>query len=128
MGVSLWQGQAMVSATISVTASRFYDAASPRLSTEKPGTVSLPDTETATRLGRIWNVIVWDDPINLMTYVVYVFQKIFGYSTQLATKLMKEVHESGKSLVATEEREQAELHVSQLHQYGLQATMERQEY
>jgi ATP-dependent Clp protease adaptor protein ClpS len=86
--------------------------------------------ETAEKVehDRLWNVIVWDDPINLMTYVVYVFQKIFGYSTQLATKLMKEVHESGKSLVATEEREQAELHVSQLHQYGLQATMERQEY
>jgi ATP-dependent Clp protease adaptor protein ClpS len=86
--------------------------------------------ETAEKVehARLWNVIVWDDPINLMTYVVYVFQKIFGYSTHLATKLMKEVHESGKSLVATEEREQAELHVSQLHQYGLQATMERQEY
>ncbi|MFT7512951.1 MAG: ATP-dependent Clp protease adaptor protein ClpS, partial [Candidatus Omnitrophota bacterium] len=75
----------------------------------------------------LWHVIVWDDPINLMTYVAYVFQKVFGYSTQLATKLMKEVHEGGKSLVASEAREKAEMHVAQLHQYGLQATMEREE-
>jgi ATP-dependent Clp protease adaptor protein ClpS len=126
MGVSLWQGQAMVSATIFVTASRSSDAPAPRLSTDKPGTVSLPETDTATRLGRIWNVIVWDDPINLMSYVVYVFQKVFGMSEQLATRHMIEVHKAGKSILTSCEREKAELLVSRLHRYGLQATLEKQ--
>ena len=74
-----------------------------------------------------WNVIVWDDPINLMSYVVMVFQKVFGYPKELARKLMLEVHNEGKSLVATESHEQAELHVMQLHEYGLQATMQKQD-
>jgi ATP-dependent Clp protease adaptor protein ClpS len=84
-------------------------------------------TETEDELDRMWNVIVWNDPINNMAYVVFVFQKLFGYSADLARKLMLEVHEQGKSLVASEDREKAEMYVSQLHQYGLQATMERQE-
>ena len=74
-----------------------------------------------------WNVVVWDDPVNLMNYVVYVLQKVFGYNRSLAEKLMLEVHNEGRSLVATEEREQAELHVHQLHTYGLQATLRRAE-
>ena len=95
----------------------------------QPGTREKKATETdeAEALDRVWNVIVWNDPISEMNYVVYVFQKIFGYTSQLANKLMREVHEQGKSLVASEERELAEMYVSQLHQYGLQATMERQE-
>ena len=84
-------------------------------------------TDEEDALDRVWNVVVWNDPINEMTYVVFVLQKLFGYSKQLAVKLMREVHEQGKSLVASEERERAEMYVSQLHQYGLQATMERQE-
>ena len=52
----------------------------------------------------MWHIVVWDDPVNLMTYVVYVFQKVFGYSHPLARKLMLEVHQEGKSLVATEAR------------------------
>lgn len=84
-------------------------------------------TETEDALDRMWNVIVWNDPINNMAYVVFVFQKLFGYSAGLAKKLMREVHEQGKSLVASEDREKAEMYVSQLHQYGLQATMEKQE-
>jgi len=88
-----------------------------------PGT----ETETLTRanLDSPWNVVVWDDPVNLMSYVVYVLQKVFGYNRSLARKLMLEVHNEGKSLVATEDREQAELHVHQLHTYGLQATLRR---
>jgi ATP-dependent Clp protease adaptor protein ClpS len=74
-----------------------------------------------------WQVIVWDDPVNLMTHVVRVLQKVFGYNRALATKLMLEVHHQGRSLVATEPREQAELHVTQLHEHGLQATLERAE-
>ena len=73
----------------------------------------------------LWDVIVWNDPVNLMTYVVYVFQRVFGFTRPLAEKLMREVHERGKALVATEPREQAEHHVLQLHTYGLQATIQR---
>jgi len=83
------------------------------------------ETQTTVDLDIPWNVIVWDDPVNLMSYVVYVLEKVFGYNRSLATKLMLEVHNEGKSLVATEEREQAELHAHQLHTYGLQATIRR---
>jgi ATP-dependent Clp protease adaptor protein ClpS len=72
-----------------------------------------------------WDVIVWDDPVNLMSYVVFVFRRVFGFSDAVARKLMLEVHERGRSLVASEPREQAERYVQQLHGYGLQATMER---
>ncbi|WFB36578.1 ATP-dependent Clp protease adapter ClpS [Kiritimatiellota bacterium B12222] len=85
------------------------------------------ETETLTDLDIPWNIVVWDDPVNLMPYVVYVLQKVFNYNRSLATKLMLEVHNQGKSLVATEEREQAELHLHQLHSYGLQATLRRAE-
>ena len=103
-----------------------FQVVSPNLAVDDPGTVSLPETDTATRLGRIWNVIVWDDPINLMSYVVYVFQKVFGMSEQLATRHMMEVHEQGRSIVTSCEREKAELFVSRLHRHGLQATIEKQ--
>lgn len=82
-------------------------------------------TEAHDGLAPLWDVLVWNDPVNLMTYVVFVLQRIFGYNTPLATKLMLEVHHQGKSIVATEPREKAELHVSQLHGYGLQATIRR---
>lgn len=91
----------------------------------KAGTEVLPDSETHLDLDKIWNVVVWDDPVNLMSYVVYVFQKVFGYPRGLCEKLMREVHQAGKSLVASEDRERAELHVQQLHQYGLRATLQR---
>lgn len=84
-------------------------------------------TQEDIELDQPWNVIVWNDPINLMSYVTRVFQRVFGHSLELATKLMLEVHHNGKSLVASETREQAELHVMQLHEYGLQATMEKAE-
>src|SRR5262245_33092019 len=83
------------------------------------------ETKTRTALDRPWNVIVWDDPINLMSYVVYVFQKLFGFSEQEATVKMLEVHHQGRSLVITTERERAELYVTRLHEYGLKATMEK---
>lgn len=84
-------------------------------------------TKEVVELDTPWNVIVWNDPINLMPYVTRVFQKVFGYSNELATKLMLEVHHNGKSLVASEARERAEFHLLQLHQYGLQATLEKTE-
>lgn len=85
------------------------------------------ETRTLTEQEPLWNVIVWNDPVNLMNYVVLVFQRVFGYSRELATKLMLEVHNAGRSLVASEPREQAEMHVTQLHQHGLQATMQKQD-
>ena len=86
-----------------------------------------PEAATGTSLAHapLWDVIVWNDPVNLMTYVVFVFQRIFGYPLALARKLMMEVHQQGKSTVATEPREKAEHHVHQLHGYGLQATMRK---
>lgn len=89
----------------------------------------LPEIESSATdaLAPLWDVIVWNDPVNLMTYVVFVFQRVFGYNRAIATKLMREVHNAGKSLVATETRETAELHVHQLHSYGLQATMSAHE-
>lgn len=75
---------------------------------------------------RPWIVIVWNDPVNLMSYVTFVFQKLFGYSLEKATKLMLDVHEKGRAVVSSGPREKAELDVFRLHEYGLWATMERE--
>jgi len=72
-----------------------------------------------------WNVIVWNDPINLMTYVVFVFMKVLGFSKEKATRHMLQVHKQGKSLVATETRERAELYYHQIQSCGLTVTLER---
>ena len=71
-----------------------------------------------------WIVIVWNDPVNLMDYVVYVFQKLFGYSREKATHLMQQVHHEGKAVVAAGTRERCEIDVARLHALGLWATME----
>ena len=72
-----------------------------------------------------WVVLVWNDPINLMSYVVFVFQKLFGYSSEKATQLMLDVHEKGRAVVSNGTREKAELDVFRLHEYGLWATMQK---
>jgi ATP-dependent Clp protease adaptor protein ClpS len=72
-----------------------------------------------------WNVVVWNDPITLMSYVVLVFRRLFGYDHETATKLMLQVHNEGRAVVATQPREQAEVSVTRLHAFGLQATMAR---
>ena len=74
---------------------------------------------------RPWIVIVWNDPINLMSYVTLVFQKLFGYGLAEATKLMLQVHEEGKAAVSTGTREKAEADVARLHAHGLWATMQQ---
>ncbi len=84
-----------------------------------------PDLEEGIATDRPWLVIVWNDPVNLMSYVVFVFQKLFGYSKAKATKLMLEVHHDGKSVVTSGTREKAEGDVGRLHAHGLWATMER---
>lgn len=74
-----------------------------------------------------WVTVVWNDPVNLMSYVTYVFQKYFGYDKPTAEKLMMEVHEDGKSVVSSGTREEMERDVQAMHEYGLWATMEKQE-
>jgi ATP-dependent Clp protease adaptor protein ClpS len=73
---------------------------------------------------RPWLVIVWNDPINLMSYVTYVFQKLFGYSREKASKLMLDVHNKGKAVVSSGSREKAEFDTFRLHEHGLWATMQ----
>src|SRR5436309_5537273 len=71
-----------------------------------------------------WNVIVWNDPVNLMSYVVFVFMKVLGFNKQKAAKHMLEVHQLGKSLVATESREKAEFYHQQIQGHGLTVSIE----
>lgn len=72
-----------------------------------------------------WVTIVWDDPVNLMTYVTYVFMELFGYSKERATELMLKVHNDGKAIVSTGSREEMEHDVARLHEFGLWATLQR---
>ncbi|PRW62879.1 ATP-dependent Clp protease adapter ClpS [Actinopolyspora mortivallis] len=73
---------------------------------------------------RPWVTIVWNDPVNLMSYVTYVLQKIFGYSQEHATKLMLDVHHKGRAVVSSGSREKVEGDVAKLHAAGLWATMQ----
>lgn len=88
--------------------------------------VAEPDvaTDERHRVERPWTVVVWDDPVNLMSYVVFVLRRIFGFDTPTAERLMLQVHHEGRAVVAREPRERAEHHVAQLHGYGLLATLE----
>jgi len=72
-----------------------------------------------------WVTIVWDDPVNLMTYVTYVFMELFGYPKERATELMLKVHNDGKAVVSTGSREEMEHDVARLHEFGLWATLQR---
>ena len=72
-----------------------------------------------------WIVLVWNDPINLMSYVTYVLQKVFGYSHEKAESLMLDVHEKGRAVVSNGSKEKAELDVFRLHEHGLWATMQQ---
>jgi ATP-dependent Clp protease adaptor protein ClpS len=87
--------------------------------------VRQPSIEEDWQEERPWVVIVWNDPINLMSYVTLVFQKLFGYSLAQATKLMLQVHNDGKAVVSNGNREKSELDVSRLHAHGLWATMQQ---
>ena len=92
-----------------------------------------PDTEKdlvhdeITVLATPWVTIVWNDPVNLMSYVSYVFQKYFGYAKKKSEKLMMEVHEDGRSVVSTGTREEMERDVQAMHEYGLWATLQKSE-
>ena len=89
-----------------------------------PSTVIEPDIDSNEHLSRPWKVIVWDDPINLMSYVAFVFRKLFGFSEEKANRLMMEVHNDGRAVVTSGPKEKAEMDVFRLHEHGLWATME----
>ena len=98
------------------------------MSSSLPDTETLPEIKPEVReqdeLSPSWKVIVLNDPVNLMSYVVMVFRKVFGYDEQRATRHMMEVHEEGRSLLWVGEREQAEGYVYQLQRWSLQASLE----
>ena len=93
----------------------------------RPGVIDIPETETRESLDTPWNVIVHNDPINLMSYVAMVFQRVFGYSAAKARQHMLEVHHKGRSVVWSGGREQAELYAHQLQSYQLLTTLEKVE-
>jgi ATP-dependent Clp protease adaptor protein ClpS len=76
-------------------------------------------------LDRPWVTIVWNDPVNLMTYVTFVLQELFGYDEPTATTLMLQVHHEGKAIVSSGPRERMEHDTSRLHAYGLWASYQR---
>jgi ATP-dependent Clp protease adaptor protein ClpS len=88
---------------------------------------TLEDTQTWTesQVTTPWVAIVWNDPVNLMSYVAYVFRSYFRYPPEQAEQLMLEVHNAGKAVVATGNREAMERHVEAMHEYGLWATVSR---
>ena len=102
--------------------------AAPVASSPAPAEVEQPDVDEGTQLDTDtpWVAIVWNDPINLMSYVSYVFQKLFGYSQAKADELMLDVHEKGRAAVSNGTREKVELDVFRLHEHGLWATMEQE--
>ncbi len=97
------------------------------MSTVAPVELDQPGTDEAISIDRPWVVIVWNDPINLMSYVTLVLQKLFGFSKEKAETLMWDVHTKGRAVVSTGPRERAELDVFRLHEYGLWATMQHDE-
>jgi ATP-dependent Clp protease adaptor protein ClpS len=86
-------------------------------------------TEIDTRVDptRPWITIVWNDPVNLMSYVTYVFRTYFGFSKEEAERLMLAVHHEGRAVVAKGNREEMERHVEAMHDYGLWATLQRED-
>lgn len=89
-----------------------------------PVEITVPEVGEVTETDKPWIVIVWNDPVNLMSYVVFVFQQLFGFSRKKATRLMRQVHEEGKAVVSDGTREKCEIDCARLHAYGLWATME----
>lgn len=88
-------------------------------------TLTRTRTREETALDQPWNVVVHDDPVNLMGYVTYVLMKIFGYDEKKAAILMMEVHQQGRSIVWSGQREKAEFYVQQLQSHQLKSTLEK---
>jgi ATP-dependent Clp protease adaptor protein ClpS len=90
-----------------------------------PRTIERTDASATSALESPWVTLVWNDPVNLMSYVSYVFRSYFGYSPAEAERLMLQVHLDGKAVVASGTREEMERHVEAMHDYGLWATLQR---
>ena len=92
-----------------------------------PVEVERPDDEEVVLPQVPWVTIVWNDPVNLMSYVTYVFQTYFGYSKEKATQLMLDVHRKGRAVVSNGTREEMERDTAAMHEYGLWATFQKDE-
>src|SRR5262245_55736312 len=94
-----------------------------------PQVVPVEQTDTeideVPKADRPWVTVVWNDPVNLMSYVTWVFQKLFGYSKDKAERLMLDVHQKGKAVVSSGARERMEYDASRLQAYGLWATVDQ---
>ncbi|MGQ0843985.1 MAG: ATP-dependent Clp protease adapter ClpS [Sporichthyaceae bacterium] len=90
-----------------------------------PTEVEAPQGDALLSFDVPWVTIVWNDPINLMSYVAYVFQSYFGYSKEHATKLMMDVHKAGRAVVSNGSREEMERDVNAMHGFGLWATLQQ---
>ena len=113
----------MSRATMRVVSGSIAPAQTPGTDTRTdPGTDEGTDVEAALP----WVTLVWNDPINLMSYVTHVLQKLFGYDREKATKLMLDVHHRGRAVVSSGSREQMEHDAARLHAYGLWATVQLQ--
>jgi ATP-dependent Clp protease adaptor protein ClpS len=94
------------------------------VSSPAPVEIDQPTGDTELEPDLPWVVLVWNDPINLMSYVTFVLQKLFGYSLEKATAMMLDVHHKGRAVVSNGTREKCELDVFRLHEHGLWATMQ----
>jgi ATP-dependent Clp protease adaptor protein ClpS len=92
-----------------------------------PTEIKEPVDDIEITVDRPWVVIVWNDPINTMSYVTFVLQKLFGFGKEKAEKLMMDVHNKGRAAVSNGGREKCEMDVFRLHEHGLWATMEHDE-
>ncbi|WP_027019320.1 ATP-dependent Clp protease adapter ClpS [Corynebacterium sputi] len=95
------------------------------MTTPAASPMEIAETDTATEADKPWLCLVWDDPVNLMSYVTYVFQMLFGMGRQQAHDLMLKVHNDGKAVVTSGDRDKVESDVKKLHKAGLWATMQR---
>lgn len=95
--------------------------------TADPGLDTTLDEDLVVLPATPWVTVVWNDPVNLMSYVSYVFQTYFGYARKKAEKLMLEVHEDGRSVVSSGSREEMERDVQAMHEHGLWATLQKAE-
>jgi ATP-dependent Clp protease adaptor protein ClpS len=90
-----------------------------------PVELDRPEAESVTQTDTPWITLVWNDPVNLMSYVTYVFMEYFAYPKEKATELMLDVHEKGRAVVSTGTREEMERDVTAMHSYGLWATLQK---
>ena len=97
------------------------------VTTPTPVETEKPEADLSIQLEDPWVTIVWNDPVNLMSYVAFVFRTYFGYTEEKAEQLMLAVHEEGRAIVSSGRREEQERHVQAMHEYGLWATLERSE-